>query len=192
MIVAGLDEVGYGALAGPVVVAAVIIGTGPIPDGIDDSKKLTPRKRENLAKEIMLHHQVAITFACPDRIARDNIRQASLWAMAQAINMLDTSPDIALIDGLYTPTGVQCKTQAIVRGDSKSLPIAAASIVAKVCRDRHMIRMSGTYPGYGFEQHVGYGTKKHLESLTRLGACRIHRRNFSPIRDTTTSCISCA
>jgi len=183
ILIAGVDEAGCGALAGPVVAAAVILNPEYLPHGINDSKKLSAKKRKYLANIILSNHHVAVTYACKTRIIRDNIRQATLWAMAQAINALTPPPNIVMIDGPHVPINLKCQTVPIIKGDTKSLSIAAASIVAKVCRDAYMVEAAKAYPGYGFEKHVGYGTKMHLQSILQLGPCRIHRDDFAPLQN---------
>ncbi len=180
--VAGIDEAGRGPLAGPVVAAAVIL---PVPDavpGLDDSKKLTPARREKL------HHAVttcagavwATGIADPGEIDRLNILRATHLAMARAVGALAAAPAICLIDGLPVP-GFPLPSQAVVRGDSVSLSIAAASIIAKVTRDRLMARLDAEFPAYGFARHQGYGTRAHLEALQRHGPCPHHRVSFAPV-----------
>lgn len=177
---AGCDEAGRGPLAGPVVAAAVILDPGRLPHGINDSKKLTPRNREALFDEICTHHMVAIAIAPPQRIDRDNILRASLWAMARAAAALPQAPRHVFVDGrdkIETP----CDCDAVIGGDGKVLSIAAASIVAKVARDRLMAQLGAEHPGYGFERHMGYGVPAHLEALERLGPTIHHRRSFAPV-----------
>lgn len=181
-VVAGIDEAGRGPWAGPVSVAAVVLDPRRIPDGLDDSKRLKPAERERLAARIMADHDVALVFATPARIDSMNIRAATLWAMAQAARALSCRPDHVLVDGRDVPPGLPCPGDAVVGGDHLSLSIAAASIVAKVVRDRHMTRQAECLPGYGFENHMGYGTPEHQTALARLGPCPIHRRSFAPIR----------
>jgi ribonuclease HII len=181
-LVAGIDEVGRGPLAGPVTVAAVVLDPSRIPPGLDDSKRLRPGQREQLAERIFAEHDVAIVFATPARIDAMNIRGATLWAMAAAARALACRPEHALIDGRDVPPGLPCPGDAVIGGDHLSLSIAAASIVAKVARDRHMACQAECHPGYGFERHVGYGTPEHLAALARLGPCVLHRRSFAPIR----------
>lgn len=181
-IICGVDEAGRGPWAGPVVAAAVILDrTRPI-EGLDDSKRLTPRARERLFAEIVASATVATAFAGCETIERLNIRGASLYAMARAINALAVPPDLALIDGNALPPGLALKARALVKGDQRSASVAAASIVAKVTRDRLMTRLSSSCPGYGFEAHKGYGTEQHREALARLGPSIHHRRGFAPIR----------
>lgn len=179
--VAGVDEVGRGPLAGPVTAAAVILDANAIPDGLDDSKKLTARRREALYTEILATAQVSVASASVAEIDKINILQASMLAMKRALAGLQTPPDFALIDGNRLPVGLQCPAQPIVKGDQRSLSIAAASIIAKVTRDRLMVDLAQQFPGYSWETNVGYGTKAHLEALLRLGVTPHHRRSFKPV-----------
>ena len=180
--VAGVDEAGRGPLAGPVVVAAVILDRKRIPDGIDDSKKLTRQKREQCFAWIVESAAVAWASVPVTVIDRINIREASLAAMVKAVAGLADRPEAILIDGRDVPLPLADTGRAIVGGDGASLSIAAASIVAKVVRDRLMERACQDFPGYGFSSHAGYGTPQHLEALTRLGPCALHRRSFAPVR----------
>ncbi len=179
-VVAGVDEVGRGPLAGPVVVAAVILDQKRVPRGIDDSKRLTPERREELFEEISRTARYAIVTAPPSVIARLNILHASLWAMRQAILALTLTPDHVLVDGHMIPRGMPCVTQAIVGGDGLSLSIAAASILAKVTRDRMCRIMHCEEPQYGFDGHKGYSAPVHLKALTEHGPGRHHRMDFAP------------
>jgi ribonuclease HII len=179
--VAGVDEVGRGPLAGPVVVAAVILDPDRVPDGLADSKDLSATRREVLFDLIMASADVAIASASPETIDAMNIRAATLDAMARAINALSIRPALALIDGRDCPL-VAINCQAIIGGDSKVASIAAASIIAKVTRDRLMHRLDMLYPLYGFAAHMGYGTARHLAALTQHGPCIAHRRSFAPLR----------
>jgi ribonuclease HII len=180
--VAGLDEAGRGPWAGPVVAAAVILDPARIPDGIDDSKKLLPARREELLVALEATAEIGIGIADVATIDRDNILQASLWAMSVAVSQLRRRPVLALVDGNRPPT-LPMPVRCIVCGDALSLSIAAASIVAKVTRDRLMMALEGECPGYGFAQHKGYGTPFHAEALNRLGPSRHHRFSFAPVRD---------
>jgi ribonuclease HII len=180
--VAGVDEVGRGPLAGPVVAAAVVLDPDRPPLGANDSKKLSARARETLFDTIMRDARaVALGFGSVEEIARLNIRAASLLAMRRAIEALALPPDMALIDGNALPPDLPCPARAIVKGDSLSLSIAAASIVAKVTRDRLMARLHVRYPAYGFDRHAGYGTAAHLKALAEHGATESHRRDFAPV-----------
>ncbi len=179
--IAGVDEAGRGPLAGPVVAAAVILDPQNIPDGLDDSKKLTAKKREALYEALLATATVSIAFASPERIAQLNIRGATLWAMRQAVLGLSLQPHHALIDGRDVPPDLPCSAQAIVGGDGLVAAIGAASIVAKVTRDRLMVQLGAYYPAYGFEKHMGYGTAQHLAALEQCGATPHHRRGFAPV-----------
>ena len=183
--VAGVDEVGRGPLAGPVTAAAVILDPAHAIHGLDDSKKLKAPQREALFAEILAESQVAVAFVPVTVIDRINIRQASLLAMRRAVEALNIQPDFALIDGRDVPPGLPCPAEAIIGGDGKSASIAAASIVAKVLRDRLMTRAALAYPGYGFEKHAGYGTPLHKAGIARLGPCRLHRLSFAPFKNGT-------
>ena len=180
-LIAGTDEVGRGCLAGPVVAAAVILGSR-IPRGIDDSKKLTRLQREELAEEIR-HRAVAIGIARVehDSIDRVNIHRASLFAMESAVKALQPQPDYVLIDGRYQLPEIDCPQEAVIKGDSISVSIAAASIVAKVSRDLWMREYDREYPGYGFGSHCGYNTREHQEAIARMGPCAIHRVTFQGV-----------
>ncbi|MFD1333048.1 ribonuclease HII [Methylopila musalis] len=179
--VAGVDEAGRGPLAGPVVTAAVILDPAAIPEGLADSKALSAARRENLFAAIVARAHVAVATVSPARIEALNIRGATLWAMARAVRALPERPSFALIDGRDIPPGLPCPAEAVIDGDALSLSIAAASIVAKVTRDRMMRRLGAACPGYGFEKHMGYGTAAHLEALRRLGPSPHHRRGFAPV-----------
>ncbi|MGB7206569.1 MAG: ribonuclease HII [Anderseniella sp.] len=181
-VICGVDEAGRGPLAGPVVAAAVILDPLKIPAGLNDSKKLSENVRNALFAEILAKAEVGVGLADVAQIDKMNILHASMWAMAQAINDLPVRPDLALIDGNRKPeTAVSCKT--VVKGDSRSLSIAAASIIAKVTRDRIMTALDFREPVYGFARHKGYGTKFHLEMLALHGPCSHHRRSFAPVRE---------
>ena len=179
--IAGVDEAGRGPWAGPVVAAAVVLDPEHIPDGIADSKVLDADARELLFPRIMAHADVAVGIADVERIDRDNILNATLWAMAQAVGRLKCPPRLALIDGNKAPR-LSCQTRTIVKGDALCLSIAAASIIAKVTRDRMMIDNARAYPGYGFERHKGYGTPEHQQAIHRLGVTDLHRRSFRPVQ----------
>ena len=185
-LVAGVDEVGRGPLAGPVVVAAVILDPDHLPDGLNDSKKLTASVRERLFTEIMRHAHVAIASIPAARIDAINIRQATFEAMAGAVNGLAVRADFALIDGRDVPP-LPCPAEALIGGDRRSLSIAAASIIAKVTRDRMMTLLAQTYPDYGFEKHMGYGTAKHLKALDLHGPTPLHRMSFAPLKHAETT-----
>jgi ribonuclease HII len=178
-VVAGVDEVGRGALAGPVVAAAVILDPARVPDGLDDSKRLTSSVREKLAVEICasaLAWQIARVDA--EEIDRVNILRATLSAMRTAIEGLVPEPDLILVDGNVPIPGLTRSQRTIVGGDAASVSIAAASIVAKVARDGLMRDLDLVWSGYGFASHVGYGTRTHREALKRLGPSPVHRRSF--------------
>ncbi len=179
--VCGVDEVGRGPWAGPVMAAAVILDPANIPAGLHDSKKLTITRREALFAEIMQSATVSIGAASVQEIDRINILQATFLAMRRAINGLEIRPAFALIDGNKIPPDIPCGARAIVKGDARSLSISAASIIAKVTRDRLMCDLSATYPGYGWETNMGYGTKAHQEGLAKLGITPHHRVSFKPI-----------
>ena len=185
-LVAGVDEVGRGPLAGPVVAAAVILDPDHLPDGLNDSKKLTASVRERLFTEIMRHAHVAIASIPAARIDAINIRQATFEAMAEAVNGLAVRADSALIDGRDVPS-LPCPAEALIGGDRRSLSIAAASIIAKVTRDRMMTLLAQTYPDYGFEKHMGYGTVKHLKALALHGPTPLHRMSFAPLKHAETT-----
>jgi ribonuclease HII len=182
--IAGLDEVGRGPLFGPVVAAAVILAPRAHLDGLTDSKKLSEKKRNEL-EPLIRSNAVAWAIAVVDAetIDRINIRQASLLAMRRAVEQLALSPDYLLIDGLDT-IHWDCPQQAVVQGDATSLSIAAASVLAKVHRDRLLVEFDAQFPGYGLANHKGYGVPEHLAALNRLGPTPFHRRSFSPILQT--------
>jgi ribonuclease HII len=179
--ICGIDEAGRGPWAGPVVAAAVILDPAAIPAGIADSKTLDEGAREAAYARILASADVAVGVAEVARIDRDNILQATLWAMSEAVARLGRLPALALVDGNRTPR-LDCATRAIVKGDAKCLSIAAASIVAKVTRDRMMQELARRHPGYGFERHKGYGTREHRMAIARLGVCPEHRRSFRPVQ----------
>jgi ribonuclease HII len=179
--IAGVDEAGRGPWAGPVVAAAVILDPANIPPGLDDSKAMDGDARAGAYERILASAQVGIGQADVARIDRDNILQATHHAMREALLALAVSPGLALIDGNRLPT-IAIPARAIVKGDAKCLSIAAASIVAKVTRDRIMVGLARDYPGYGFERHKGYGVPEHKAALDRLGPCPHHRRSFKPVQ----------
>lgn len=180
--IAGVDEAGRGPLAGPVVAAAVMLDPGrPVP-GLADSKRLSARRRAALAAEVRVRARaVAVAAVEADEIDRLNVLQATLAAMRQAVAALAPAPRAVLVDGNRCPE-LDVPARAIVGGDAREPAIAAASIVAKVERDRIMTALDGVHPGYGFGAHKGYGTRAHLEALRRLGPCAAHRRSFAPVR----------
>ncbi|QIG49198.1 ribonuclease HII [Nordella sp. HKS 07] len=179
--VAGIDEAGRGPWAGPVVAAAVILNPEALPQGINDSKKLTHARREELYDIILAGAEVGIGIIDVAVIDRDNILQATYAAMIQAVSALASAPLLALVDGNRAPK-LTCPAETVIEGDGKCLSIAAASIIAKVTRDRMMIDLDRQCPGYGFAKHKGYGTADHQEALSRLGPSAHHRRSFEPIR----------
>jgi ribonuclease HII len=180
--VAGVDEAGRGPLAGPVVVAACILDPQNIPQGLNDSKKLTAAKREALYEAILATSHGAIVTVSAQTIDAINIRAATLRGMAEAVRALAIQPAFALIDGRDVPPDLPCPAEALIKGDARSVSIAAASILAKVTRDRLMVRAASFWPGYGFDQHMGYGTTQHPEAIEKLGACPIHRMSFAPLK----------
>ena len=178
--VAGCDEAGRGPLAGPVVAAAVILDPARIPRGLNDSKKLDARERETLYEKICASAQVAVAFGSIERIDRDNILRASLWALARAVKALPVKPKLVFVDGNHR-IDCGCDCEAVVSGDALVASIAAASIVAKVTRDRLMRRLGLAHPGYGFERHMGYSVPEHFAALARLGPTIHHRKSFAPV-----------
>jgi ribonuclease HII len=180
--VAGADEAGRGPLAGPVVAAAVILDPERIPNGLNDSKQLSAAKREELFVEILATATVSIASSSAGRIDTTDIRKASLDAMRRAICGLALPASYVLTDGLDVPTGLACPGKAVVKGDARSFSIAAASIVAKVTRDRMMARAGVVFPAYGFAAHAGYGTAQHRAGIEEHGPCSLHRMSFRPLR----------
>ena len=184
--IAGIDEVGRGSLAGPVVAAAVILPMKRKLEnlkGVRDSKELTPAKREYLNKLIQeVAIDIGVGVISPQIIDAINILNATRLAMHEAVQKLSHQPDYLLVDGMALP-GILIAQQAIIRGDKSCLSIACASIVAKVTRDHMMTELSNTYPDYGFQQHKGYGTRSHLECINKLGPTPVHRYSFSPVRN---------
>ena len=176
----GVDEVGRGPLAGPVISAAIILNKEKIPEGINDSKKLSKKKREVINEELISQHSFAIGIASVEEIDKINILQASLLAMKRAVLNLNIKPQTILVDGNKLPD-LEYNMYPIIKGDSKSISIAAASIIAKVYRDKLMQDLSLQYPGYYWEKNSGYGTKQHLLALNNLGVTPIHRKSFAPI-----------
>ncbi len=184
MRVCGVDEAGRGPIAGPVVAAAVILNAARIPSGIDDSKRLSPARRETLAGEIRLAALAGFGLADVAEIDRLNILGATLLAMRRAILDLPITPALALIDGNRLPSrnGIACSFQSVVGGDRRSLSIAAASILAKTRRDSILRDLAQTHPGYGWERNAGYPTAEHRNALARLGPTPHHRTSFMPVR----------
>ena len=180
--VAGVDEAGRGALAGPVVAAAVMLAPGERIPGIDDSKRLTPQQREELEQVIQERALGwAVGVASAEEVDELNVLRATERAMAGALRLLRPVPDYALVDGRPV-RGLPVASQAIIHGDARSVSIAAASVLAKVERDRIMCALHGRYPEYGFADHKGYATRQHGEALLQHGPCPIHRRSFEPVR----------
>ena len=178
-VICGVDEPGRGPLAGDVYAAAVILNKDIVIEGINDSKKLSEKKREKLFDEIIEKAEsYCIATASVEEIDRLNILQATMLAMKRAVNGLSIKPDIALIDGNKTPELAGIKTHAVIKGDASSASIAAASILAKVARDRYMKELAEKYPQYRFEKHKGYGTKLHNELILEYGPSEVHRRTF--------------
>lgn len=177
-LVAGVDEAGRGPLAGDVFAAAVILPKGYLPEGLNDSKKISEKKRERLYDEIIANAEAwGIGRATPEEIDTVNILNATFLAMQRAVEALAITPHMALVDGNRAPgLSVPCRT--LVKGDSLSVSIAAASILAKVSRDRYIVELDKAYPAYGFAAHKGYGTKAHMEALKAYGPCPIHRKTF--------------
>ena len=180
--IAGVDEVGRGPLAGPVTAAAIILNPSYLPQGLDDSKRLTAERRRELHDIICATAEVSVAHATVDEIEVLNILRAAHLAMERAIDGLKTPVDVALIDGNAIPQNLNVRARAIVKGDSSSLSISAASIVAKVRRDEIMADLATKYPGYGWETNSGYGTKFHVQALRKLGVTPHHRRKFQPVR----------
>jgi ribonuclease HII len=183
LYVAGVDEVGRGPLAGPVTAAAVILDPARIPPGLNDSKKLTHARRVALSADLHTVAHVSIAHASVAEIDDLNILRASHLAMIRAIAGLPRAADHVLIDGNQLPRGLTCAAETIVKGDARSLSIAAASIVAKVARDHLMVILAQQHPGYGWETNAGYGTRVHLNALLNLGVTPHHRRSFAPVHN---------
>ena len=180
---AGVDEVGRGPLAGPVTAAAVVLDRARLPEGLDDSKKLTARTRDRLYQAILECAEVSVAHASVEEIDQLNILYASHLAMERAVAGLKIAPCHALIDGNMTPKALPCPATALVKGDARSLSVAAASIVAKVTRDRIMVDLAQQHPGYGWEKNAGYPTKMHRAALTSLGVTPHHRRSFKTVHN---------
>jgi ribonuclease HII len=178
--IAGCDEAGRGPLAGPVVAEAVVLDPKRIPRGLNDSKKLLPVEREKLYAKICATAEVSVAYGSTARIDRDNILRASLWALARAVRALPVRPKLVFVDG-RDKIDVGCDCEAVISGDALVASIAAASIVAKVTRDRLMVQLGAAHPGYGFERHMGYSVPEHFEALARLGPTIHHRRSFAPV-----------
>ena len=182
-IIAGVDEVGRGPLCGPVVAAAVVLDAGRVPTGLNDSKKLTAARRETLFEALGACAEVGVGLASVEEIDALNILRASHLAMERAVAALPRRPGMVLVDGNLVPKGLGLPAQAIVKGDAISLSIAAASIVAKVTRDRMMVVLAQQHPGYGWEKNAGYPTRDHLSALQSLGVTPHHRRSFRPVHN---------
>jgi ribonuclease HII len=181
--IAGVDEVGRGPLAGPVTAAAVVLDPARIPEGLNDSKKLTHKKREVLYAQIMEVADVSIAHATVEEIEEHNILRASHIAMVRALEGLKTPADYCLIDGNMIPRGLSLPSETIIKGDARSVSISAASIMAKICRDYVMLSLAQQHPGYGWETNMGYGSKRHMSALQELGVTPHHRRLFKPIHN---------
>ena len=179
--VAGVDEAGRGPLAGPVTAAAVVLDPARIPEGLNDSKRLTAARRQDLAAWLLDHCDCAVGHASVEEIDRLNILRAAHLAMCRAIAALASPPCLVLIDGNLLPRDLACPGEAIVRGDARCLSIAAASILAKVTRDRIMVDLAQQHPGYGWEANAGYPTPAHRQALLDRGATPYHRRSFAPV-----------
>ncbi len=181
--IAGVDEVGRGPLAGPVVAAAVVLNPKDIPQGLNDSKKLTAKRRAALEAALRDRAEVAVAEASVAEIDEHNILRASHLAMERAVAALDPPPDYLLIDGNMIPRGLTIPAQAVVKGDAHSVSIAAASIIAKNWRDQLMVDLAQQHPGYGWETNAGYPSKQHREALQNLGVTPHHRRSFKPVHN---------
>ncbi len=179
--IAGVDEVGRGPLAGPVTAAAVVLDPARIPEGLNDSKKLTPKRRALLNAQILEVAEISIGHASVEEIEDINILRASHLAMVRALEGLSTPPDYALIDGNMVPRGLALTTRTVIGGDARCVSISAASIVAKICRDCVMLSLAQQHPGYGWETNMGYGSKSHIAALQNLGVTPHHRRSFKPV-----------
>ncbi|MBR9650587.1 ribonuclease HII [Thalassovita aquimarina] len=181
--VAGVDEVGRGPLAGPVTAAAVVLDPDHIPDGLNDSKKLTAKKRQALLEQLLDHADVSVAHASVAEIDEHNILRASHIAMIRALEGLKNPPDLALIDGNLIPKGLGLPARSVIKGDALSLSIAAASIAAKIRRDQVMWDLAQQFPGYGWESNAGYPTQAHRDALRNLGVTPHHRRSFKPVHN---------
>lgn len=181
--IAGVDEVGRGPLCGPVTAAAVVLDPLHIPEGLNDSKKLSPARRAGLAARIMASADWCVAHASVEEIDRLNILQASHLAMCRALSGLCLPPDHVLVDGNRVPRDLSLSAEAVVKGDARSVSIAAASILAKQARDALMVDLAQQYPGYGWERNAGYPTKDHLRALLDLGVTPVHRRSFRPVHN---------
>ncbi len=182
-VVAGVDEAGRGPLAGPVTAAAVVLDASALPAGVNDSKRLGRNARERLLAEIMAGARVSVAHASVEEIDRLNILHASLLAMERAVAGLHGKPCHVLVDGNVVPGSLGCDATALVKGDARSLSVAAASVIAKVTRDRIMEGLAREFPGYGWARNAGYPTKAHRKALADLGVTRHHRRSFRTVRE---------
>ncbi|MBZ4020884.1 ribonuclease HII [Rhodobacter sp. TJ_12] len=181
--VAGVDEVGRGPLCGPVTAAAVVLDPAYIPEGLNDSKKLSAKRRADLVAQITQTADWCVAHASVEEIDTLNILQASHLAMCRAIAGLQTPPDHVLVDGNRLPKALRLSAETVVKGDARSVSIAAASILAKQARDALMVDLAQQYPGYGWERNAGYPTKDHLQALLDLGVTPVHRRSFKPVHN---------
>ncbi|MCG7494089.1 ribonuclease HII [Thalassobius sp. Cn5-15] len=181
--VAGVDEVGRGPLAGPVTAAAVVLDPAHIPEGLNDSKLLTPKRRVALLEQLLQHSDVSVAHASVQEIDQHNILRASHIAMVRAIQGLQTPPDLALIDGNMVPDGLNMPAKTLIKGDMRSVSIAAASIAAKIARDEIMQQLAAQFPGYGWETNAGYPTPAHKAALVELGVTPHHRHSFKPVHN---------
>ena len=182
-VIVGVDEAGRGPLAGPVTAAAVRLHPDRIPPGLNDSKQMTAARRNQLFALILASADVGIGHASVEEIDQINILRASHLAMCRAIAALPAAPDHVLIDGNMIPQGLACRAEAIVGGDARCLSIAAASIIAKVTRDRIMVDLAQQHPGYGWDRNAGYPTREHVAALQNLGVTAAHRRSFKPVHN---------
>ena len=181
--IAGVDEVGRGPLAGPVTAAAVVLDPTNIPEGLNDSKKLTKRARERLYDQILAVADVSIAHASVEEIDQINILRASHLAMMRAVEGLTVPPDYVLVDGNMIPRELALPATAVIKGDGRSQSIAAASIMAKICRDCVMLSLAQQHPGYGWETNMGYGSKRHISAIQNFGVTPHHRRSFNPVHN---------
>ena len=181
--IAGVDEVGRGPLAGPVTAAAVVLDLANLPQGLNDSKKLTAKARDALTRAIHAQAHVSVAHASVAEIDEINILRASHLAMMRAVAALDPAPDYVLIDGNMVPAGLTIAHETIVKGDARSVSVAAASIVAKTCRDAIMVDLAQQHPGYGWETNAGYPSKRHISALSEIGVTPHHRRSFKPVHN---------
>jgi ribonuclease HII len=181
-LICGVDEAGRGPLAGPVVAAAIILSDDLDTVGIKDSKKLSPKERENLKDRIeRSSSKWTVGVVGPEVVDEINILQATFRAMRKAVKKLSITPDLVLVDGRFEIPELDFRQKAVIKGDSREISIAAASILAKTHRDRLMITIEKKFPGYGFSRHKGYPTKEHIAKLERLGPCPVHRKSFRPV-----------